>query len=96
MVGPIEPATKRGHATVLALSRFFNGDPGGEAVDFTNVVLKPIMRQGDRRRAEGVSFDNVGAGREKAAMQLMDLIGTGAHQILIAALELSAAEIGRT
>ena len=56
---------------------------------------QPILGQHHRSGAEGVGLDNIGAGGEETVVQLADLIGTRADQVLVAAFELWTAEVGR-
>ena len=92
VVGPIEPATKRGLLEVENSAAACRASRA--AVSFIDeLVLKPVLGEDDRGAAEGVGFDDVGAGFEIAAMHVEHDIGTGEDEVFVAAFELRAAEI---
>ena len=94
VVGPIEPATKRGRFGVLAASAAARAIAPAEAIELARVLGEAVLGQHDGGRAEGVGLDDVGAGVEEAVVQLANLVGAGEDQVLVAAFELRAAEVG--
>ena len=89
LVGPIEPATNRGRSGVFA--RPFRGGRlrNARALDVQLVrhVLEQVVGLGDRRAAERIGLDDVGAGREILAVDLVDDVRTGEDQQVVVALE---------
>ena len=69
------------------------GDLGGAAVDLDGEGGEAVLGEHQRRAAEGVGLDDVGAGGEVALVHRGDGVGPRAHQVLVAALELAAAEV---
>ena len=95
VVGPIEPATKRGRFGGAGGVGSCARDRAGEAIDFARVFGEPILGQHDRGAAEGVGLDDIGAGVEETVVQFADFVGARADQVLVASFELRAAEVGR-
>ncbi len=71
----------------------FDGQFGGPAVEFVSAVGQVVLRQHDRRSAEGVGLDDVGARFEVGAMDAEDDVGPGLDQDLVAALPAGPAEV---
>ena len=95
VVGPIEPATKRGFAAVEnfvgGLARQFRR----RSIQLVDVVLETVLVQRDAVAVEGVGLDDVGAGREIRAVDVEHHVGPRAVEVLVAAFERGSAEIGR-
>ncbi len=66
---------------------------GRPPVDLPATIREPVLGQHHRRRAEGVGFDDVGAGREVAAVEVEHDIRPVQHERLVAADEPLAAVI---
>ena len=62
-------------------------------VDLVHLVLQVVLGEHDARAAEGVGLDDVGAGVEIVAMDLLDHIRPRQHEMLVAALEAGPAEV---
>ena len=95
VVGPMEPATKRGFAGrgefVGGLARKFRGAPA----DLVRLLAEPILGKHDRRAAERIRFDDVRPGFEIFAVDSQHHVRPGDHEILVAAFQMRAAEILR-
>ena len=61
-------------------------EPGGALVDLERPLLEAELAQRDRRAAEAVGLDRVGAGGEVAALDLADQVGAAEVQDLRAVL----------
>ena len=68
VVGPMEPATKRGLRGGGEFGRRLPRQSRGGEVQFVGVVLQAVFGQHQRRAAEGVGLDDVGAGLEIGAV----------------------------
>ncbi len=66
---------------------------GGAPVELPRPVGQAVLGEHDRRAAEGVGLDEIGAGLEIGAVDIEDDIGPGHDEVLVAALELDAAEV---
>ena len=55
--------------------------------------MQAELRQHDAGGAEGVRLDDVGAGVQKAVVNLRDDLRAGQHQMFVAAVVLGAAEV---
>ena len=95
VVGPIEPATKRGRLEVLAASAAARAIVPARRLISRACSASPYSASTTEARAEGVGLDDIGAGVEETVVQLADLVGARADQVLVASLELRAAEVGR-
>ena len=78
------------------LPRRFDGELGGAPVERPRLGLEAVLGEHQRRAAEGVGLDDVGAGLEVGAVHVEDHVRPGADQVFVAALELGAAEVVRT
>ena len=58
------------------------------------MVGEAVLGEHQRRRAERVGLDDVGAGREVEARESAHHVRPGEAEVLVAALELRAAEVG--
>ena len=80
--------------------RVFFGHPtsecGGVAVETPGLVGKVILGQDHRRRAEGIGFDDVGAGFQVAPMNVFNDVRPGYDQVFVATFVLRAAKVVRT
>ena len=75
VVGPIEPATNRGRSGVRSLnsSHACAGTGHGGGVDLAHQLERQLeLLHADRAGAERVGFDDVGPGRQVAAVDLGD------------------------
>ena len=90
LVGPIEPATKRGRsgvffvhssATALAIRAPFD-------VQLVGDVLEQVVGLRDGGAAEGVGLDDVGAGGQVLAVDLADHVGPRQDQQVVVALQI--------
>ena len=55
----------------------FARELGGGEVEFVGAVLESVLGEHDPRAAEGVGLDDVGAGFEVLAMDVLDHVGPG-------------------
>ncbi len=90
----MDPATKRGRSDVEKGVGRLAGDAGGGDVDRVRPVGQVILGEDERGPAEGVGLDDVGPGLEVAAVDRGDDVRAGQVQVLVAALERFAAEVG--
>ena len=95
VVGPIEPATKRGLAGAGKFVRGLPREFRRAAIDLACAVAQPVLREHQGRAAKGIRLDNVRAGLEILAVNSQHHVGARHHQILIAAFQSRPAEIGR-
>ena len=89
LVGPMLPATNRGLSGFLRVNSSAARRASSAAVLFSSndVFLEPELLERDRRAVEGVGLDDVGAGLEVGAMDVLDDLGLGEHQGLGAVLD---------
>ena len=66
---------------------------GRQAVELEGLVGEAVLAEHQRRAAEGVGLDDVAAGREVALVDAVDHVGAGGAEVLVAPLELGAAEV---
>ena len=88
VVGPIEPATKRGRVDVVAASPAARAIEPARRLISKRLLGEPVLGQHDRGRAEGVGLDDVGAGVEVAVVDSRSCRGgsaSGSRCILRAA-----------
>ena len=95
VVGPIEPATKRGFFRRAGLV----GQPAGHFSGLTiypaGLLGKVVFGQHHRHSAEGVGFDNVGSGVQVALVNTGDNVGAGYDEVFVAAFVFRPPEILR-
>ena len=82
----MEPATKRGRAGVESSSATRRASSRRGEVELVGPVFELILLQGDRRAAERIGFNDIGAGRKVGAMDPLNHIGTRNVQNLRAIL----------
>ena len=75
LVGPMEPATKRGLRGGGILVGDFARQFGGGEVEFVGAICELVIGQRDPRAAEGVGLDDIGAGFEILAVDLLYHVG---------------------
>ncbi len=80
--------------TIVFRARFA-GERRGEPVELESVRLETVLGEHQRRAAEGVGLDDVGARGEVALGDAAHHVGPGAAEVLVAPLELGATEVGR-
>ena len=66
------------------------GDPGGGDVDFAQFAFEAVGLQLVPGRAEGVGFDDVGAGFYVFLVDLADQVGRSEIQLVVAAVDVDA------
>ena len=93
VVGPIEPATKRGLSAVLNLAACLARESRGDAVELARVRLEAVLGEHDGTRLEARGLDNVGAHFEKAVVHPANQLGPRADDVLVASFVLSAAVV---
>ena len=73
VVGPIEPATQRGlPSSRSARSAARRAALRAGEVDVADVVLEAVVGERERRAGERVGLDDVGAGLEERAVDVLD------------------------
>ncbi len=78
----------------LGLGHRLAGELGGDPVQLAGALGKAILGEDERRAAEGIGLDDVGPDREVPPVDVEDDVGPGDDQILIAPVEIRAAEVG--
>ncbi len=94
VVGPMEPATKRGRAPVENSAAAWRASLRRAEVQVVRLRFEPVFGQHQRGAAEGVGLDHVGAGLEVRAMDAEHDVGPRANQVFVAAFQSGAAEVG--
>ena len=92
LVGPIEPATKRGRDGSLR-GVLVAGRPRqlrALEVQLVDQRLEPVVGLRDRGAAEGVGLDDVAAGLEILAVDVGDDVGPRQHQHVVVAAQIAA------
>ncbi len=69
------------------------GDAGRGHVDLVGPIGEAVLAEGHREAAEGVGLDDVHADVEVGLVELGHHVGAGDGQVLVAALEVGAAEV---
>ncbi len=69
------------------------GDGGGQAVELEGVIGEAVLAQHQRGAAEGVGLHDVAAGGEVPLVDAVHHVGAGDAEVLVAPLELGAAEV---
>ncbi len=93
VVGPIEPATKRGVSAVLNLAACFARERRGDAIELARVLFEAVLGEHDWTRLKARGLDDVGADFEKAVVHAADQIGPRAHDVLVASFVARAAVV---
>ena len=93
VVGPIEPATKRGLLGVENLSAAARAMRAAATLIAWVCSSQPVLGEHERGRAEGVGLEDVGAGSEETLVHALDDVGPRQHEVLVAALQVGAAEV---
>ena len=81
VVGPMEPATKRGLAEVENSSAAWRASCAAGRFKFVGLALEAVFGQHQRVPPKVVGFDDVGAGREIGAVDVEHHVGPRAHQV---------------
>ena len=88
VVGPIEPATQRGlPSSALARSAARRATCAAATLRSRTDALEPVVGERDRRRGERVGLDDVGAGAQELEVDVLDRLGLGQREQVVAALE---------
>ena len=93
VVGPIEPATKRGLSAVLNLCGLLARERRGDAVELARVGLEAVLGEHDWTGLEARGLDDVGADFEKAVVHPANQVGPGADDVLVASFVAGAAVV---
>ena len=80
-------------ARPIELGRDLAGQPRRGAADLVGLVLQAILAQHQRSAAERVGADDVRPRLVIGAVHALDDVGAGHHQVLVAPLQLGAAEV---
>ncbi len=75
------------------LAHRLRGELGGAAADFSGAIAETILGENERRAAECICLDDVGAGFEVFAVNPENDIGSRDVEIFVAAFEVGAPEI---
>ena len=88
VVGPIEPATKRGFEPFENWSHRLRRQFRGAAADLSGAIAESILGENEGRAAERICLDDVGAGFEVFAMNSENHIGSRDVEVFVAAFEM--------
>ena len=66
---------------------------GGAEGEIVSLGFKTIFGEDERRTAEGVGLNDVGTGGEIGAVDIVDDVGAGFYEVLVAAFERGSTEI---
>ena len=95
VVGPIEPATKRGLPGFEYSSAAFRANSEASRLILRENSPKPVFRQNHRSAAERIRLDDVRPGCQIFAVNPQHDVRTGNDQILVATFQLRPAKILR-
>ena len=94
VVGPMEPQTKRGFSGVEWRAQAARAIAADRRLSSQAWSERPYSPSTSGRAAEGVGLHDVAAGGEVALVDAVHHVGTGGAEVLVAPLELGAAEVG--